>query len=106
MSAGYNIPVSLANSSAINQDPFQDGATTFIFGNGDTAEQTATSSNAQNPSATAQTSEGANSGQSATIAGSGGTSEAIAGTGTPLTTYLLYGAIALVVWHFFFHKKA
>ncbi len=105
--AGYNIPVSLANSAALNQDPFLDGATTFIFGSSDVADQSATSSAEQTPSATAQTSEGANSGQSAAIAGNGSSGGTTSSTpsGTPLSTYLLYGGIALVAYLFLTHKK-
>lgn len=98
------IEASLANSSANSTDPFDNAATTFIFGNGNTASDTPSTDTTQTPTATAATSQGANSPVSAssTPAGTFVQPAASSSGGSPfsLTTILLLAAGGFLVIHF------
>jgi hypothetical protein len=110
------IEASASNSSALNENPFEDAATTFIFGSGNTAADTAEQGNEQTPTATAATAQGA--GSSAAAAGAPGASAVATGakTGTssilgtsasgtsPLLLILLFAGGAFAFVHFVLHK--
>ena len=98
------IEASLADSQAISTDPFDDAATTFIFGNGNSAADNPSTDTTQTPSATAATSQGANS----PVQASSTPGEAVyqqpaaasTGSGFSLTTILIIAGVAFAAMHF------
>ncbi len=101
------IEASLANSSANSTDPFDNAATTFIFGTGNTASDQASQDTTQTPTATAATSQGANSPVQASSTPAGtfvqpaaASSGGSGGSPFSLTTILLLAAAGFLALHF------
>jgi len=100
------IEASLANSQALNSNPFEDAATTFVFGNGNTAADNPTATSTQTPSATAATSQGANSPVQASSAPGETIVQAAAASTSSLSLplILLLAGGAFMAMHFLHHK--
>jgi hypothetical protein len=108
------IEASIANSPANTTDPFEDAATSFIFGNGNTAADNPATETTVTPTATAATSQGSNSPVAAAGAPGAAANATVPGrtvvTGTTATSsspslglILLLAGGAFVAMHFL-HK--
>jgi hypothetical protein len=98
------IEASVANSSANTTDPFDDAATTFIFGNGNTAADTPSTNTTVTPTATAATSQGANSPVQATSAPCQTVVQPSSGGSSSLWIILVLAAVGFFLVRHFLHK--
>ena len=109
MSAGYNIPISVADASSAQTDPFDDSATTFIFGNGDSATDNPTQESASTPTATVAASESGPASAGASVSAPLGEtvvpSESSTSSSSSLILILILAAGAFLLMHFLRHGK-